>query len=408
MSAIMAGRSGRVIRRLRNIPVIHSLRGIAEARRGAGMAEEHQRPDARAHRIAKASLGVLLALFGIWISTSFIPALIWAAVIAIAIDPLYARAELRWPGGRRAWLPTIATVLIALLVLAPLTVAVVEAAKEARTVIKWLTDARANGLAQPEWVQHMPFAGEISNWWQNNLATPEGTALQLDRVQGTLLGGNSAIVGRNLIRRSVVFAFTLIALFFLLRERDSFIEHLRAGGRRLLGSCSDRIGAQLIRSVRGTIDGLVLVGIGEGAVMAVVYLVSGVPHPILLGLLTAVAAMIPFGAAVMFGIAALMLIGQGAVGWAVAVFVIGMVVVGIADHFVRPVLIGGSTRLPFLWVLIGILGGVESLGLLGLFVGPATMATLFMLWRDYINGTDFSDGSPPLALQGDPPLPDCD
>jgi len=143
-------------------------------------------------------------------------------------------------------------------------------------------------------------------------------------------------------------------------------------------------------------------------VMAVFYLVAGVPHPMLLGLLTAVAAMIPFGAAVMFGIASLMLIGDGAVGWAVAIFVIGMIVVGIADHFIRPFLIGGSTRLPFLWVLIGILGGVESLGLLGLFVGPATMATLFMLWRDYINGTDFSDGSPPLALQGGPPPPDCD
>jgi len=372
------------------------------------MAEEQQVTDARAHRIAKASLGVLLALFGIWISASFIPALIWAAVIAIAIDPLYARAELRWPGGRRAWLPAIATFLIAILVLAPLTVAVVEAAREARTLIAWLADARANGLAQPDWVQRLPYANMISDWWQNNLATPEGTSARLDWVRGSVLGGNSAMVGRNLIHRSVVFAFTLIALFFLLRERDAFIEQLLAGGRRLLGSCGDRIGAQLIRSVRGTIDGLVLVGIGEGAVMAVVYLIAGVPHPILLGLLTAVAAMIPFGAALMFGIAALMLIGQGMIGWAVAVFAIGMVVVGIADHFVRPILIGGSTRLPFLWVLIGILGGVESLGLLGLFVGPAAMATLIMLWRDYINGTDFSDGSPPPSLRADPPLPDCD
>jgi predicted PurR-regulated permease PerM len=362
----------------------------------------------RAHGIAKASLGVLLALFGIWISATFIPSLIWAVVIAVAIDPLYARAEARWPGGRRAWLPLIATVLIALLVLAPLTIGVIEAAREARTVIAWLADARANGLAQPDWVQHMPFANEISGWWQNNLATPEGTALQLDRVKGSLLGGNSAIAGRNLIHRSVVFAFTLMALFFLLRERDNFVVQLQAAGRRLLGSCGDRIGAQLIRSVRGTIDGLVLVGIGEGAVMAVVYLLSGVPHPFLLGLLTAVAAMIPFGAALLFGIASLMLIGQGAVGWAVAVFAIGMVVVGIADHFVRPLLIGGSTRLPFLWVLVGILGGVESLGLLGLFVGPATMATLIMLWRDYIGGTDFSDQSPPLALRADRPQPDCD
>ena len=370
------------------------------------MADRPSKYDTRAHSIAKASLATLVALFGVWISATFIPSLIWAAIIAIAIDPLYARAEARWPGGRRAWLPTIATFLIAVLVLAPLTIGVIEAAREGRTVIAWLADARANGLAEPQWVQRMPFATEISNWWQANLATPEGTALQLDRVRGSLLGGHSAMVGRNLIHRSVVFAFTLIALFFLLRERDNFVEQIQAGGRRLLGSAGERLGAQLVRSVRGTIDGLVLVGIGEGAVMAVFYLISGVPHPFLLGLLTAVAAMIPFGAAVMFAIAALMLIGQGAIGWAVAIFVIGMIVVGIADHFVRPFLIGGSTRLPFLWVLIGILGGVESLGLLGLFVGPATMATLILLWRDYISGADLSGGPKPRKRRAAPPPPD--
>jgi predicted PurR-regulated permease PerM len=54
-----------------------------------------------------------------------------------------------------------------------------------------------------------------------------------------------------------------------------------------------------------------------------------------------------------------------------------------ADHFVRPVLIGGATRLPFIWVLLGILGGVESFGLLGLFLGPAIMAALILLWREW-------------------------
>ncbi|HSS47273.1 MAG TPA: AI-2E family transporter, partial [Burkholderiales bacterium] len=51
-------------------------------------------------------------------------------------------------------------------------------------------------------------------------------------------------------------------------------------------------------------------------------------------------------------------------------------------HFVRPALIGGAARLPFLWVLLGILGGLENLGLLGLFLGPAIMAALISLWRD--------------------------
>ena len=55
----------------------------------------------------------------------------------------------------------------------------------------------------------------------------------------------------------------------------------------------------------------------------------------------------------------------------------------VADHAVRPALIGGTTRLPFLWVLLGILGGVETFGLLGLFLGPAIMAALILLWREW-------------------------
>jgi predicted PurR-regulated permease PerM len=82
--------------------------------------------------------------------------------------------------------------------------------------------------------------------------------------------------------------------------------------------------------------------------------------------------------------AALWLFVQGATMWAVVVAALGFIVVFVAEHFVRPVLIGGSTRLPFLLVLFGILGGAETFGLIGLFVGPALMTVLTMLWAEWI------------------------
>ena len=93
--------------------------------------------------------------------------------------------------------------------------------------------------------------------------------------------------------------------------------------------------------------------------------------------------MIPFGAPLIFGIAALILLAGGSVVPAIVVVAAGLVVTFVADHFVRPVLIGGTTKLPFLWVLLGILGGVETFGLLGLFLGPAVMAALMLLWREF-------------------------
>ena len=94
--------------------------------------------------------------------------------------------------------------------------------------------------------------------------------------------------------------------------------------------------------VLGVLAGLVLVGLGEGVLLGVVYYFAGVPHPVLFGALTAVAAMIPFGAPLVFGIAALILLAGGAVIPAAVVVAAGFVVTFVADHFVRPVLIGGD------------------------------------------------------------------
>ena len=343
--------------------------------------------DDRRSAIAKMLLTLCLGLLGLWIAFTFLPALVWAVVIAIAIDPPYVRAEARWFGKRSNLLAALVTLAFALLVIVPIAIGIAQAAREVSDLAHWIATARANGVPAPDWLHDLPFgSAAVTEWWQSNLATPEAATQQFHHLGTSTLVARSQLIGAGLLHRIVIFAFTLIALFFLLRDRDSIVAQFRIAGAKLLGPAGERIGRQTILSVRGTIDGLVLVGIGEGVVMAVVYLVLGVPHPLLLGSATAIAAMIPFGAALMFAIAAVLLLARGAAGSAIAVVVLGLIVVGIADHFIRPVLIGSATRLPFLWVLIGILGGVETLGLLGLFVGPATMAVLFMLWREFVEG----------------------
>jgi predicted PurR-regulated permease PerM len=181
-----------------------------------------------------------------------------------------------------------------------------------------------------------------------------------------------------------MFAFTLMALFFLFRDGRSLTRQMRRAGIRTFGRRGERVGQQIIASVHGTVNGLVLVGLGEGVVMGIVYSFCGVPRPTILGAITAVAAIVPFGAPVAAGFAVLLLLTQSAVVPAIVVAASCTLVVFVADHFIRPVLIGGATRLPFLWVLLGILGGLEAWGLLGLFFGPAIMAVLILLWREWV------------------------
>jgi predicted PurR-regulated permease PerM len=324
-------------------------------------------------------------------------------ILAIATGPLHDRLAREHPRLERgALLPALFAAAVAIAVAVPLILGVAEAARERSEVVNWIASARADGVPPPYWVRQLPVgAEELSRWWRNNLGTPAAASQELSQLHAAA-AQRTRVIGSDIIHRAVIFGFTLVGYFFLLRDRGAILAQLRVAGDRMLGPTGERVGRQVVLSVRGTINGLVFVGLGEGALMAVVYWVAGAPHPMLLGAATAIAAMIPFGAIVVFALAALLLLAQGSVASAVAVVVIGLVVLGIADHFVRPALIGGATRLPFLLVLFGIIGGVETLGLLGLFVGPSVMAALVLLWRDYVHAPVLPEADPSAVPDATP------
>ena len=347
---------------------------------------------------ARIVLAIALVGLGAWTLRSFLPALVWAAIFAIATWPTYERVQRRWPPGRHNILmPSLFTFGVALLFIVPLALVALQLGREAHTALEWVGQARTEGVSMPDWIGQLPLIGaEAASWWAANLADPQGSAELLGRLGHGEVVSFSRQLGAQVIHRLVLFGFTLLALFFLFRDGHRLGQQMLTASRRAFGPGGERVGRQIIASVHGTVDGLVLVGIGEGVVLGLAYYVVGVPHPALLGAVTALAAMIPFGAPLVFGIASLLLLAQDSLALAVALSAFGFAVVFVADHFVRPFLIGGATRLPFVWVLLGILGGVETWGLLGLFLGPAIMAALILLWREW---TDPATPTRPLAAR---------
>ncbi|WP_425463620.1 AI-2E family transporter [Methylobacterium oryzihabitans] len=335
--------------------------------------------------LARAALVLGLAALGLWILHEFLPALAWAVVLAVALWPLYRRLTGRFPPGPHNILwPALFTGAVALVFLIPLAVVAIQAAREASEVLDFWRSVEQSGWPVPDWVSHLPFgAAAVSRWWSDTLGHPAGSSELLHRLDRTSLIGFGRLFGSQIVHRVVVFLFTLLTLFFLFRDGEAVARQGLSACRRLFGPRGERVARQMAASVHGTVDGLVLVGLGEGFLLGIAYFFAGVPHPVLFGAATAFAAMIPFGAPLVFGIACLLVLAQGHVTAAILVGVAGLVVTFVADHFVRPALIGGVTRLPFLWVLLGILGGVETFGLLGLFLGPAVMAALMLLWRDF-------------------------
>ncbi|WP_407528572.1 AI-2E family transporter [Methylobacterium oryzisoli] len=342
-------------------------------------------PPDRSHAAARVALVLGLAALGLWTLHGFLPALVWAAILALALWPLYVRVARHLPAGPHDILrPALFTLAVALVVLVPLAVVAVQAAREVRDVLHFWREIERSGWPVPEIVSRLPFgAGAVTTWWRDTLGHPAGASEWLRHLDSSAFVGVGRSLGTQVAHRAMLFGFTLLTLFFLFRDGPALVGQGLTACRRLFGPRGERVARQMALSVHGTVNGLVLVGLGEGFLLGLVYFAAGAPHPVLLGTITALAAMIPFATLFAVGLAALLVAQAGSLAAAGAVVAAGLLVTFLADHLVRPALIGGAAGLPFLWVLLGILGGVESFGLLGLFLGPAVMAALVLLWRDY-------------------------
>jgi predicted PurR-regulated permease PerM len=373
-------------------PWLPGPRGGGDAQRDALTRRfEYSLPVPRDHATTaqKIALYVLigaLVLVGAWMLRHFIPALCWAVVLAIATSSVYDRWLARFQGRRRdVWAALTFTVIVGAVLVVPLVYGGVAAGREAISLARELAASAGHGPPPlPAWLAQMPWLSRwVRDFWVQYLG-PGATGA------GGQIHANPAViewtrvVGVEVARRIVTLAFTLLALFFVYLNRERLSVQVPGVSRRLFGSSVDRLLRRVVTAIRAAVEGIVFVAVGEGAVMCGVYALAHAPHPILTGVVTGVFATIPFAAPLVFGTVAVVLLLRGSIAAAILVGAAGIVVIFIADHFVRPVIIGEGAKLPFLWSLLGILGGVESFGLVGIFIGPALMAALVSLWRGWV------------------------
>ncbi|KTD60259.1 permease [Legionella santicrucis] len=324
---------------------------------------------------------IVLSLF---IIHRFIPSMIWASIIVIATYPLYERWR-RFFGNKDDLSALLFTTLIGLLFLLPLSWLVGLLIKELQIFINFLQNLNEKGGMAPEFLKNFPWIGnDLIVYWDDNIGKPGMIKGLLSNIHLSLTPTSYYVkqIGSNLVHRSVQVGFTLLSLFFFYRDGDQLITQIYLVGENCLGKRWFRYADRLPRALRSTVNGTIVVGLGVGFLMGVCYGLVGFPAPTLVGFITALAAMIPFVVPIVFITVAMILFAFGSMFGAIAVLVWGTLVMFVADHFIKPALIGGAIELPFLAVLFGILGGVETLGLLGLFVGPLVMVLFVTLWQE--------------------------
>jgi len=330
--------------------------------------------------------GFVLLLLGSWVIHSFLALLIWAVVLAITMWPIYQRllasSKLH---NKVTWGALLLTLLIGALILVPLGYGLSRLLDEAQSFAQILAEAQKGGILPPVWLETIPIIGSwAKETWMKALGDPTAAKESLH-----WLGTGSAITytrnfASQLLHRFFGFLLTLLVLFFVYQHGTGLSQYVLATNRKLFGETGVRYAIHATAAVRATVNGLVLVGLGEGLLLGMGYAFAGLSHPAMLGALTGIFAMIPFAAKLILGACALVLVAEGHMVEGSALFVFGVIVILLADNYVRPRLIGGAVKLPFIWTLLGILGGLENFGLLGLFLGPTLMAVLISIWRDWV------------------------
>lgn len=332
------------------------------------------------------SMGLTISIIAltIFIIHKFIPSLVWAAIIVIATYPLYKRWRTFF-GSQYNLSALLFTLLVGSFFLLPLSWLVGILIKELQLFINFIQEVNKVGGAAPDFFKTLPIIGnDLVAYWDDHIGKPGNIKGFLSNLHLTLTPTSYYIkqIGFNLAHRSVQVGFTLLALFFFYRDGDKLLQQVHEIGEYCLGNRWFRYADRLPNALRATVNGTIAVGIGVGILMGVCYALVGFPAPALTGFITALAAMIPFVVPIVFIVVALVLFSYGSIISGIVVLIWGTVVMFVADHFIKPVLIGGAIELPFLAVLFGILGGVETLGLLGLFIGPIVMVLFMTLWQE--------------------------
>jgi predicted PurR-regulated permease PerM len=329
-------------------------------------------------------LFLVLATIGlIAIVYSFIGALLWAALAALLFQPLYRWLLARWPG-RRNTAAAVALLIITVAVVIPALVIGSLVVDQAAGVYNQMRSGQINFAAYFQQVhdalpRRMQRLLDSSGF--NTFERAQAQISQAVSSSASTLAKQAFSIGANAASFLLAFGVGLYVTFFLLRDGE------RIGGAVVAAlplepTIAQRVADKFAAVVRATIKGSGVVALVQGALGAITFWIVGLPAALLWGVLMAIAALLPaVGPAIIWAPVAIYLLATGAIWQAVVVVGSGVLVIGLADNVLRPILVGRDTGIPDWLVLVTTLGGIDLIGLSGIVVGPLAGALFITGWQ---------------------------
>nr|WP_171266068.1 AI-2E family transporter [Acinetobacter sp. LoGeW2-3] len=315
----------------------------------------------------------------------FIVPVVWAAIIAYMTWPLYQSIK-RSVGSRPNLSAIIMMLMVTLVVGIPLTFAIFLLQHEGRNLYFELQKQVFSGhLTVPDFIRNLPIVGkEISRTLRDINNDPNSIAQNVSIwIQGHLNYGKVLFneISKNLIKLT----FAMMSLFFFYRDGEIILKQVSKALEKVIGPRVHHYLDTISDTTRAVVYGVGLTAIAQALLAGVSYFVAGVPNPMVLTIITFIFALIPFGPPMAYGAVSLWLFSQGQTIEAIGVMAWGVCIVSTADNVIRPLVISGATQIPFLLIMFGVLGGIASFGLIGVFIGPVILAVLLAIWREWLH-----------------------
>lgn len=333
-------------------------------------------------RIAAFAFLVLIFGFTFWVLSPFFASLAWAGILAYVTWPLHQKL-LEYMPQRQNVAALVMTVAIAATLLLPMVWVMFAVSADVAAATQTIRQLSIEGLPPlPPAVATWPGGAWFARQYQTVVGDPEWLRAQIG-VLGLNDGASLKALAGGFGRLAAKFGLAVLALFFLYRHGVSVLAQFRGVATRWLGEVARSYIQAVGVTVRAVVFGIVLTALAQGVLAGLGYWEAGISAPALWGMITALVSMIPFvGPVVWIGLS-LSLLAHGETQAAIGVFVWGAVVVSSIDNLIRPLVISGPTRIPFLLVFLGVLGGINAFGLIGLFLGPVLLAVSVAIWREW-------------------------
>lgn len=318
----------------------------------------------------------------VWILWPFFGAAFWAVVLAILFHPLYRRLARRL-NQRRSLAASITVVLVLLMVVLPAAMIAAMLAQEAAGLYERVKSGQFSlGGALDSLLNWLP---EWATSWLHRFGVSDLAQLQ-QRLAASLgrgaqfIGAQALTIGQVTLDFVASLFIMLYVLFFLLRDGGQILRHVLAA-IPLSDDLMRELSSKFTRVIRATVKGNIVVALVQGLLGGLIFWVFGLHAPVLWGVVMAFLALLPVvGTALVWGPFAIALLLTGSIWQGVVLLAYGVLVIGLADNVLRPLLVGKDTKIPDFIVLLSTVGGIALFGLNGFVIGPMVAAMFLAVW----------------------------